>query len=58
MTMQIRGDQENVHLVTTLAALLDALQSVARNDAEVAAVLLCMLAEGRLHVLSEVACAA
>lgn len=51
MRIRIEGGGGSIH--TTFAELLDAIQAVARNDSEIEVLLLTLLAEERLHVVSE-----
>jgi hypothetical protein len=51
--MRIRIESGDERLETTLACWLRTLRSVARSDAEFAAVLGCMLDERRIHFLSD-----
>lgn len=51
--MQIRIDENETTIETTLARFLDALQSVAENDDEFEAVLFSMLDENRIHFVPE-----
>jgi hypothetical protein len=51
--MRIRIESDETPVETTLARWLETLRSVAQSDAEFAAVLGCMLDEGRIRCLSE-----
>lgn len=51
--MLIRIESDETHVETTLGRWLETLRSVAQSDAEFAAVLGCMLDEGRIRFLPE-----
>ncbi len=56
--MQIRIDDAQSPIHTTLAELLEALQAVTESDGEIEAVLVSMLDQDRIHFISEPALAA
>ena len=56
--MRIRVESEGRSTETTLGRLLEALQAVAKDDAEIEAVFECMLNENRIQVMPENAHAA
>jgi hypothetical protein len=51
--MRIRIESEGTWIETTFGRWLETLRSVAESDAEFAAVLGCMLDDGRIRFLSE-----
>lgn len=51
--MRIRIESNGTTVETTFGRWLETLRSVARSDAEFAAVLGCMLDDGRIHFLAE-----
>ncbi len=51
--MRIRIESNGTSVETTFGRWLETLRSVAHSDAEFAAVLSCMLDDGRIHFLSD-----